>query len=119
MSTEEKMRLVVALDTMINRKIPGNANEYAGKLRISRRAFFRLIDFMKTEMAAPIVHDKIENRFKYSLDGKLYFGFVATSPLGENEIKKVNGGTISYTTFLIRAKNLFRVPTTGTLGDYV
>ena len=119
MSLEEKMRLVVALDGMIKRKMRGSACEYADKLRISRRAFFRLIDFMKAEMAAPIVHDKAENRFKYGCEGKLHFGFVPSSPLSENEIKKINGGAIPYTPNLVEYKNLFRVPTTGTPDDYV
>lgn len=76
MSLEEKIRLMMAIDSLIKRKVPGNAADYAGRLNISRSTFFRLLQYMRTELKVPITHDKVRNRYLYQEDGRLYFGFV-------------------------------------------
>ena len=105
MSLEEKIRLIVAFDDLIKRKIKGNACDYAKKLGISRSSFFRLLDNMREEFKAPLNHNKRENRYEYVAKGRLFIGFL---PLSSEELRKIMGGVNTI------VKNIFRVSTGGT-----
>lgn len=88
MSLEEKKRLIESLDGLIHRKTPGDANHLAEKLGISRRTFFRLLDYMREELKAPVVFDEINKRYIYNIDGVIVFGFVKKDEL--KQLKTLN-----------------------------
>lgn len=54
MTFERRVKLTARLDGLIERKYRGTATVYAEKLEISRAAFFRLLEFIKTDFDAPI-----------------------------------------------------------------
>lgn len=89
MTLDEKIRLMLALDDLIKRKLKGNACDYANKLGISRSTFFRLLDHIREEFKAPLNHNKRENRYEYVTEGRLFIGFL---PLSSQELRKIMRG---------------------------
>ncbi len=100
MTLDEKIRLMLALDGLIKRKLKGNACDYANKLGISRSTFFRLIEHMREEFKAPLHHNKKENRYEYVTEGSLFIGFL---PLSGNELRKIMRGGVE-----IQKQNIFQ-----------
>jgi len=93
MSLEEKRRLILALDSIIRRKIPGKAEALAHRLGVSRSTFFRLIEYMREELYAPVIFDSRGNRYTYETDGLILFGFFPTDVIGK--MKETNGASSS------------------------
>lgn len=92
MTLEERIRLIKVLDTLLKRKMKGNSNDYASKLGISRSAFFRLIDYVRLEFNAPLIYNKVENRYEYEKAGMMVFGFLPADELSMETLKRINGG---------------------------
>lgn len=90
MSLEEKSRLILALDVLIRSKIPGKADYLAKRLGISRSTFFRLIEYMREELYAPVYFDSAMNRYSYEEEGIILFRFVPKSFLNVERAKKVS-----------------------------
>jgi hypothetical protein len=88
MSIEQKKRLIESLDGLIHRKTPGDANQLSEKLGISRRTFFRVLDYMRAELNAPVVFDEINKRYIYENEGMIIFGFVSIEEL---KLKRFTG----------------------------
>jgi len=76
MSLEEKRRLILALDVLIRSKVPGKADYLAKRLGISRSTFFRLLEYMREELYAPVFFDAHSNGYAYEEEGIILFGFV-------------------------------------------
>lgn len=98
MNFEERVRLIKNLDNLIRRKYKGSSFEYAVKLNISRSAFFRLLDYAKTELQAPICYCKTNKHYEYCKNGNIFFGFLPKEALTEEGMKKINGGSKQYLT---------------------
>ena len=100
MSFEEKTELIMAFDALIRRKVPGNAEVIAERLHISRRTFFRLIESMRENLDAPVYYNELTKRYEYRKQGKIefIFQFVPLKELDKTEIKKINGGSVSFAT---------------------
>jgi hypothetical protein len=77
MTFERRVKLTARLDGLIKCKYRGTATEYASKLEISRAAFFRLLEFIKTDFDAPIGYKKNGGLYEYQKSGILFFGFLA------------------------------------------
>ena len=92
MSLEERIRLIKFLDSLLKRKMKGNSSDYAAKLGISRSSFFRLVDYIRLEFNAPLVYNKIENRYEYEKAGMMFFGFLPVDELPMETLRKINGG---------------------------
>ena len=107
MSIEEKTRLSLAFDVLVNRKMKGNAEDYAAKLGISRRSFFRLLEYMREELNAPLLHCSIKNQYEYEREGVLFFGFLPSGVLTQENLKKINGGYCIMAEAQISLKNIF------------
>lgn len=90
MSLEEKRRLILAFDVLIRSKVPGKADYLAKRLGISRSTFFRLIEYMREELDAPVFFDSVVGRYSYEEEGIILFRFVPNSILNVDRIKKVN-----------------------------
>lgn len=96
MSLEEKRKLILALDRLITGRIKGTANEYAQRLGISKSTFFRLLDYVRSELNAPVVYDPAEGRYVYQVEGSLFFGFLPHGALSKEDMKKITGGAKPY-----------------------
>jgi hypothetical protein len=92
MSLEEKRRLILALDCLIRSKIPGKAEYLAGRLGVSRSTFFRLIEYMKEELYAPVFFDTHLNRYAYEKEGIIMFRFLPAELIDVEQAKKIVGG---------------------------
>ena len=89
MSIEEKRRLIIGLDHLLRSKTPGRAEDLAGRLGISRSSLFRLINYMRQELLAPIEFDSANNRYKYCQEGMVMFRFVPFSLLDKSRADKL------------------------------
>jgi hypothetical protein len=65
-------------------------------MNISRSAFFRLLDYIKTELDAPICYCKANGYYEYCENGIMFFGFLPSDVLTEDAIKKLQSRAISY-----------------------
>lgn len=92
MSLEEKRRLILALDTLIRSKIPGKADYLAKRLGVSRSTFFRLIEYMRDELYAPVFFDTHRNRYAYEKEGIIMFRFLPAELIDVEQAKKIAGG---------------------------
>ena len=95
MSLEEKRRLILALDHLIRSKIPGKADYLAKRLGISRSTFFRLVDYMRDELYAPVFFDAHLNRYAYEREGIIMFRFLPAELIDVEQAKKITGGKTS------------------------
>lgn len=92
MSLEEKRRLILALDQLIRSKIPGKAEYLARRLGVSRSTFFRLIEYMRGELYAPVFFDTHLNRYAYETEGIIMFRFLPAELIDVEQAKKIAGG---------------------------
>lgn len=119
MTFEERVRLIKRFDSLIKRRYKGNSGEYARKMDISRAAFFRLLDYIKTELEAPVCYCKANGYYEYCKNGSMFFGFLPFEVLTEEGMKKIQGGTKPYTQYADVRKIFFRVSIGGTDGTYI
>jgi predicted DNA-binding transcriptional regulator YafY len=91
MSLEEKRRLLIAFDVLVRAKVNGTASEYANRLGISKSTFFRLLEYMREELNAPISYNTDKSRYVYKEDGVLFFGFVPYEIISKEELKRYTG----------------------------
>ncbi len=96
MTFEERVRLIKKLDYLIKRKFKGSSVDYANKMQISRSAYFRLLDYVKTEFDSPICYNKTSSYYEYYKNGIMFFGFLPVEFLTEDALKKIQGGAIPY-----------------------
>ncbi len=66
------------IDEIIQNKSSGTPAHLANKLQISESTLFEFIAVMK-ELGAPIVYDKMQQRYQYDYDGKFTIKFVANT----------------------------------------
>ncbi len=114
MTLEERMKLMMALDTLLKRKLKGNPNDYAAKLGISRNTFLRLKEIMKEEFQAPVVYNKVESRYEYEKPGTIFFGFLPHEIIPPEMLKKIGGGTSIEMNLSFSDKIFCPVPILGT-----
>lgn len=86
------IQLLKRMDTLIRLKATGNAFDFASKLDISKDSIYRLIEFMKIDLEAPIVYNKHQKTFEYSTEGRLNIGFELQS-IATTEMEKIKGGS--------------------------
>ena len=94
MEIEEKLKLILAFDNLVRRKLKGNGLDYAVMMGISRSTFFRLLVVIKYEFNAPVVYNKDFNRYEYEREGAMFFGFIVSNTLPEETLRNVNGGYV-------------------------
>lgn len=75
MNFQEKSRLLLQLDELIRRRYRGDARAYAGKLGVSRGAFFRVLSTLRDEFQAPVGYDRDAQAYIYRTPGRLLIGF--------------------------------------------
>lgn len=81
----------MALDSLIRRKIPGRAEDLARRLNISRSTFFRLIEYMREELYAPVYFDASRNSYAYEMEGIIMFRFLPADAMDVEQVKKIIG----------------------------
>jgi hypothetical protein len=92
MSLEEKRRLILAFDVLIRSKVPGKAEHIARRLCISRSTFFRLIEYMREELCAPVIFDTDQNRYAYEREGIVMFRFLPAEIIDVEKARRIVGG---------------------------
>jgi len=92
MSLEEKRRLILAFDVLIRSKVPGRAECLAKRLGVSRSTFFRLIEYMREELYAPVIFDADKNRYAYESEGIVMFRFLPAEIIDVEKAKRIVGG---------------------------
>lgn len=92
MSLEEKRRLILAFDVLIRSKVPGRAECLARRLGVSRSTFFRLIEYMREELYAPLIFDVDQNRYAYEREGIIMFRFLPAEIIDVEKAKRIAGG---------------------------
>jgi predicted DNA-binding transcriptional regulator YafY len=88
MSLEEKRRLILAFDVLIRSKVPGRAEYLAKRLGVSRSTFFRLIEYMREELYAPVIFDADKNRYAYESEGIVMFRFLPAEIIDVEKAKE-------------------------------
>jgi hypothetical protein len=92
MSLEEKRRLILAFDVLIRSKVPGRSEYLAKRLGVSRSTFFRLIEYMRGELYAPVIFDAEQNRYAYEKEGIVMFRFLPAEIIDVEKAKRIVGG---------------------------
>ncbi len=87
----EKLEIIGRIDALIKRKATGTPDQLAGRIGVSRRCIFDIINVMKM-MDAPIKYCNARRSYYYEVDCDLTIGFV--------EKKKVAGGLKYFNDFL-------------------
>ena len=90
------------LDYLIRHAATGIPKELAEQLDISQSSLFELIAFLKEEMNAPILYNKVRSSYMYLYTPKFYLGFERDMPdaaelnhtFGGNEIRWKNNGKL-------------------------
>lgn len=119
MTFEERVRLMKRLDSLIKRKFKGSSFDYAAKMNISRAAFFRLLDYLKQELKAPICYSKTNGYYEYCKNGIMFFGFLPAEFLTEEGMRKIQGGSLPYIRDKDISKIFCRVSIGGTDDTYI
>lgn len=76
MTFEERIRLIKTLENLIKLKYRGNSSDYARKLGISNATFFRLMNYIKKELNAPICYNKGHRHYEYCESRSMNLGFL-------------------------------------------
>jgi len=84
---------MLSLDQLIRGKVPGNAEYLAARLGVSRRTFFRLIEYMRVELCAPLFFDTGGNRYAYEFEGRIVYRFLPYEMIDAKQAKKILGGS--------------------------
>jgi hypothetical protein len=92
MSLEDKRRLILELDFLIRTKTPGKPEALARRLGVSRSTLFRLIEYMKGELNAPVMFDAVNDRYIYGEEGIVMFSFLPYHVIDMKQAKKIVGG---------------------------
>lgn len=90
MKTLQQLEKLKQIHQHIKHEKTGSPNEFAGKLRMSRRQLYYFIEYLK-EIDAPILYRKRENTFYYSSDFDLRIK-VEVQVLVNEELKTIYGG---------------------------
>ena len=102
MTFKEKNRLVLAIDNLINLKMAGNSKDYYAKLGIARSTFFLLLEYMRDELKAPVIYDRVQKRFRYTKEGAMFLGFLSSDIITEEVLRDLKCGQ-----HLKRSKKIF------------
>lgn len=111
MSLEEKRRLILAFDVLIRSKVRGKADDLAKRLGISRSTFFRLIEYMREDLHAPVIFDDDQDRYAYEREGIVMFRFLPAEIIDVEKAKRIVGGLQ-----VKNEKQILRVSTVETLA---
>lgn len=82
----EKIQII---DNYIRKNNTGRLKQFAEKVGISRGMLYRYLKFMKEELNAPILYNKIKQTYQYSESGKLYING------WESQSIKIEGDTLA------------------------
>jgi hypothetical protein len=89
MSIEEKHRVLLHFDSLLRSKIKGSGTDIASRLGVSPATFFRILDYARRELNAPIVFDQDLQRYKYQYNGMLFFGFIPEEVVSVEKVKNI------------------------------
>jgi hypothetical protein len=107
MSLEEKTRLLLAFDSLVNRKVKGNAADYASRLGISIRTFFRLLEYIRLELDVPVNYCTRKRLYEYEVQGRIFVGFLPDQTIADEGLRDINGGCLGSAVASDPFKNIF------------
>ena len=77
------------INHLIKLKQTGSPKEFASKLGISERCWYKLRDELINDLELPIAYCNYRKTYYYSVDGSLEIGF---KPLSSEKTEKITGG---------------------------
>lgn len=77
------IRKISRVNYLIEQNNTGTPAKLAAKLEISERTLYLILDFMKSELGAPIKYNRIQRTYYYAKEGKLLLAWIHT-PKPEN-----------------------------------
>ena len=86
------LNTVCQLDRLIRSETTGTNQELAKKLNITRTTLFDTLEYLREEMRAPIVYNKLKKTYEYEYATKFYIGveaFRAISGEKDNQDKEI------------------------------
>jgi hypothetical protein len=90
MALYDYLNRIKRLDTLIRQKRTGPPKELAGKLGISERWLYSLMEELKMELDCPIRYDRRRRSYVYEKPGKVVIGF--TKELEPWQMRETSGG---------------------------
>jgi len=94
-SIKEQIERIERIHYLIKKKGTGTPEELCKKLGISRRQLFRVLDFLKNDIHAPIEYSKSRRTYFYFDSGNMSFmKWIPDKPI-ENA-KLTNNGRLNY-----------------------
>ena len=93
---------IKAMDQLIQMKATGTAEEFAGKLNISRSTLMEYIDVLK-QMEAPIAFDRFRNTYYYLFPCKLKIGYEGKK-LTDDDLLQINKRNLEKFCEVLRVK---------------
>jgi len=67
----EYIERINRMDALIRRKATGSPAEFAVKMNMSERRLYQYLAFMKGELKAPILYNKLRKCYQYRYDQEL------------------------------------------------
>lgn len=73
--TAQLIQNVKRVDFLIRHKATGNFRQCSRKLGISTATFYRLMEFIKEDLEAPVRYNSFRGTYEYEREGRIYFGW--------------------------------------------
>ena len=77
------------LDCLIRRKATGTPGELSAKMGISERAWYRLLEFLRSDLQVPLDYCPKRKTYYYQREGNLTMGW---RPLRDDQKGNISGG---------------------------
>jgi hypothetical protein len=67
------IRIIIKINELIQRQLTGSPNDLASKLELSIRTVYNYLEFMKTELNAPIQYNNSKKSYCYESECEFKF----------------------------------------------
>ncbi len=67
------IRIIIKIHELILLEFTGNPKSFADKLGVSERTIYNYLEYMKTELRAPIVYNSLKKSYCYDGECELRF----------------------------------------------
>ena len=67
------IRIIIKIHELIKFELTGSPKDFAEKISVSERTIYNYLEFMKTELHAPIVYNSSKKSYCYDGECKLRF----------------------------------------------
>ncbi len=64
------------IDGLIRRKATGSPKEFSEKMNMSERRVYDYLNFMKAQLQAPIIYNKVRKSYEYNSEGRIILRWI-------------------------------------------